>query len=166
MSPKTPSAVTYRTWLRTCKSGSHMKQNSKLQSGCFAYLAISTRSSAPESGADSRRVRSLPHDASMRPLFSAAMVIALTCCLFALAYGIARLFHRLGLAAKTATQIVFGAAGGAALVGVIVGVIGIPVIVIGPALTRPWQVVAYFGWLGALSILAAGVLVPVCFKPR
>jgi len=98
----------------------------------------------------------------MRPLFSAAMVIALTCCLFALAYGIARLFHRLGLAAKTATQIVFGAAGGAALVGVV----GIPVIVIGPALTRPWQVVAYFGWIGALSILAAGVLVPVCFKPR
>jgi hypothetical protein len=98
----------------------------------------------------------------MRPLFSAAMVIALTCCLFALAYGIARLFHRFGLAANTATQIVFGAAGGAALAGVI----GIPVIIIGPALTRPWQLVAYFGWLGALSILAAGVLVPVCFKPR
>ena len=90
------------------------------------------------------------------------MVIALTCCLFALAYGIALLFHRFGLAAKTATQIVFGAAGGAALAGVI----AIPVIVIGPSLTRPWQVVAYFGWLGALSILAAGVLVPVFFKPR
>jgi len=72
------------------------------------------------------------------------------------------LFHRFGLAAKTATQIVFGVAGGAALAGVI----GIPVIIIGPALTRPWQVVAYFVWLGALSILAAGVLVPVCFKPR
>jgi len=98
----------------------------------------------------------------MRPLFSAAMVIALTCCLLALAYGIARLFHRFGLTAKTATKIVFGAAGGAALAGVI----GIPVIIIGPSLTRPWQVVAYFGWLGALSILAAGVLVPVFFKPR
>src|ERR1700730_539259 len=112
------------TW---CGSGKRVAEssyihNSKSQSGCFAYLATSTRSSAPESDADSRRVRSLPHDASMRPLFSAAMVIALTCCLFALAYGIARLFHRLGLAAKTATQIVFGAAGGAALVGVI----GIP----------------------------------------
>ncbi|MDB6101643.1 MAG: hypothetical protein JWO52_1642 [Gammaproteobacteria bacterium] len=121
-----------------------------------------TRTSAPKSRADSRRVRSLPHDASMRPLFSAAMVIALTCCLFVLASGIARLFHRFGFAAKTATQIVFGAACGAALAGLI----GIPVIIIGPSLTQPWQVVAYFGWLSALSILAAGVLVPVFFKPR
>jgi ABC-type phosphate transport system permease subunit len=66
------------------------------------------------------------------------------------------------LATKTATQIVFGAAGGAALAGVI----GISVIVIGPALNETMAVVAYFGWLGALSILATGVLVPVCFKPR
>jgi hypothetical protein len=104
----------------------------------------------------------LPHDVSMDPLSSAAIVIALTCCLFALAYGIVRLLYRFGLAAKTATQILFGAAGGAALAGVI----GIPVIMVGPSLTRPWQVIAYLGWLGVLSILAAGVLVPVCFKPR
>jgi hypothetical protein len=104
----------------------------------------------------------LRHDVSMDLLFSAAIVIALTCCLFAFAYGIVRLLYRFGLAAKTATQILFGAAGGAALAGVI----GIPVIMVGPSLTRPWQVVAYFGWLGALAIVAAGVLVPICFKPR
>ena len=98
----------------------------------------------------------------MRPLFSAAIVIGLACSLLALAYGVARLFHRFGLAANTAVKLVFGAASAAALAGVF----GIPIVIIGPALIGPWQVGAYFGWLFVLAVLASAVLVPLFFERR
>lgn len=62
------------------------------------------------SHANSHRIVQLPHDATVRPLFSAAMAIGLACSLLALAYGVARLLHRFGLAANTAMKLVFGAA--------------------------------------------------------
>jgi hypothetical protein len=90
------------------------------------------------------------------------MAIGLACSLLAIAYGVARLLHRLGPAANTPVKLVFGAAAGAALAGVI----GIPVVIIGPALSGPWQVAAYFGWLFVLAVLASAVLVPLLFERR
>jgi hypothetical protein len=90
------------------------------------------------------------------------MVIALACSLLAIAYGFARLLHRFGPAAHAAVKIVFAGASGAALAGVI----GIPVLILGPALMRPWQLVAYFGWLFVLAVLASAVLVPLVFERR
>jgi hypothetical protein len=104
----------------------------------------------------------LPHHAAVRPLLSAAMVILSTCCLLALAYGVARLFRRFGAAANIVVELVFGAATGAA----IAGLIGIPVVILGPVLTSLWQVVAYFGWLFVLAILASATLVPLFFARR
>jgi hypothetical protein len=90
------------------------------------------------------------------------MVIGLACSLLALAYGVARLLHRFGPAANTAVNLVFAGASGTALIGVI----GIPVVILGPALMRPWQLVAYFAWLFVLAVLASAVLVPLVFERR
>jgi hypothetical protein len=90
------------------------------------------------------------------------MVIGLACSLLALAYGVARLLRRFGLAANTAVKLMFAGAGGATLAGVI----GIPVLILGPALMRPWQLLAYFGWLFVLAVLASAVLVPLVFDRR
>jgi hypothetical protein len=98
----------------------------------------------------------------MLPLFAAAMVVLPTCCLLALAYGVAALLHRFGAATNAATKLVFGAAGGVTLVGVI----GVPIVVLGPELMRPWPVLAYFGWLFVLAVLTSAVLVPPLFFER
>jgi hypothetical protein len=98
----------------------------------------------------------------MRPLLSAVMVVGLACSLLALAYGVARLFHLFGPAANTVAKLVFGAASAA----VLAGVIGIPVVIIGPALIGPWQVVAYCGWLFVLAVLASAALVSLFFERR
>jgi hypothetical protein len=98
----------------------------------------------------------------MLPLFSAAMVIGLACSLLALAYGVARMLRGFGPPANTAVNLVFAGAGGATLAGVI----GIPVLILGPALMRPWQLIAYFGWLFVLAVLASAVLVPLFFERR
>jgi hypothetical protein len=90
------------------------------------------------------------------------MVISLACSLLALAYGVARLFHGFGPAANTVVKFVFGAASGAALAGIF----GIPVVIIGPALIGPWQVVAYFGWLLLLAVLASAGLAPLFSERR
>ena len=104
----------------------------------------------------------LAHDARMRPIISAAMVIALACSLLALAYGVARLLHRFGPAANTAANVAFGAAG----VAILAGLFGIPVVIVGPARIGPWQVVLYFASLFVLAVLTSAVLVPLFFGRR
>jgi hypothetical protein len=90
------------------------------------------------------------------------MVIGLAYSLLTLAYGVARLLLRFWPAANTAVKLVFAGAGGATLAGIV----GIPVLILGPALLRPWQLVAYFGWLFVLAVLASAVLVPLAFERR
>jgi hypothetical protein len=104
----------------------------------------------------------MPHDAPVRPLLSAATVIVFVSSLLALEYGVVRLFERIGPAADRVVRFVCRATSAVTLAGLI----GIPVIVIGPALITPWQVVAYLAWLFVLAVLASAVLVPPLFFVR
>ena len=102
------------------------------------------------------------HDAVVNPIISAALVVILAISLLALAYGVTRLSYGLEIGSDFTTKSVFAIAAAIAAAGVV----GVPMLVIGPAVTSPWQLAAYFGSLFVLAVLASAVLVPLLFKPR
>ena len=104
--------------------------------------------------------RQQAHDAAVSPILSAALVVVLASSLLALAYGATRLSYGLKIGSDFMTKLVFAIATAIA----VAGVVAIPMLVIGPAVTNPWQLIAYFGSLFVLAVLASAALVPLLFE--